>query len=157
MRYTVANAGYYKVKGSVFRQLKFEKRLGLSRLGTFKKFAKAVQKSSNELKKLLTDLMKKDKRVVGYAATSKSTTILNYAKIDGSLVDFISDTTPIKIGKFSPGMHIPIKSHDAFENKYPDFALLLGWNHTKEIMAKEKEFVAQGGKWILFVPKVKIQ
>ena len=29
-------------------------------------------------------------------------------------IDFICDTTPEKIGKFSPGMHIPIKPMNYF-------------------------------------------
>lgn len=156
MRYTVANKGAYRKHASVGLQLSKEKNLGLNKLDTFNKFAKAVKKSSADLRKLLLRIKKQGKRVVGYAATSKSTTVLNFAKIDINLLEFISDTTPIKIGKYSPGMHIPVKSHDEFAANYPDYALLFGWNHAKEIMAKEKEFVRSGGKWILFVPEVKI-
>ena len=155
MRYTVAKAGAFKKRASVDVQLKFEKKLGLGRLITFKRFAKSVKKSSGKLKRLLVDTNRRG-RVAGYAATSKSTTILNYAKIDDRLLEYICDTTPIKIGKFSPGMHVPIKSYYEFAKNYPDFAVLFGWNHAKEIMAKEKDFVRRGGKWIVFVPEVKI-
>ena len=67
-----------------------------------------------------------------------------------------NDTTPIKIGKYSPGGHIPIVSHDDFKNNYPDYALLFGYNHEKEIMAKEQDFISNGGKWISYFPEVKI-
>ena len=67
-----------------------------------------------------------------------------------------SNATPIKIGKFSPGTHIPIKTHNEFKNNYPDYALLFGYNHSKEIFAKEQDFVEKGGKWITYVPEVKI-
>lgn len=156
MRYTVAKKGFYKKRRAVIKQLEIEKKSGLSKLITLKRFSRAVNKSARDLKEILLDAKKRGKRLVGYAATSKSTTILNYAKIDSDLLEFISDTTPIKIGKYSPGMHVPIKSHDEFVRNYPDFALLFGWNHAKEIMAKEKEFVKLGGKWIVFVPEVKI-
>ena len=56
--------------------------------------------------------------ISGYAATSKSTTILNFCGIDKKLIDCIYDTTPDKIGKFSPGMHIPIINYDEFKNNY---------------------------------------
>ena len=51
----------------------------------------------------------------------------------------------IKQGKFSPGAHIPIIDHSEFENDYPDFALLFGYNHSKEIMDKEKKYI---NKWV---------
>ena len=105
---------------------------------------------------LLEALKKQDKRIAGYAATSKSTTILNYCHITPELIEFISDTTPIKQGKFSPGVHIPIKAYDVFEENYPDYALLFAWNHSKEILEKEKRFSNIGGKWIVYVPEVKV-
>jgi methylation protein EvaC len=103
---------------------------------------------------LLREKKAAGKRVVGYAATSKSTTVTNYCGIGPDLVEFISDTTPIKQGKFSPGTHIPVKPHDDFKAKYPEYALLFGWNHANEIMAKETAFKAAGGKWIVYVPEV---
>ena len=51
--------------------------------------------------------------------TSKSTTILNYCQIDNTQIDYICDTTPEKIGKYSPGMHIPIVNMDHFYNNQP--------------------------------------
>ena len=96
------------------------------------------------------------KSIAGYAATSKSTTIINFCGITSDLIECIYDTTPIKQGKFSPGSHIPIKPHSEFSKNYPDYALLFGYNHSKEIFAKEKDFIAQGGKWITYVPEIKI-
>ena len=93
-------------------------------------------------------------RVAGYGATSKSTTILNYCGIGPDMVEYISDTTPIKQGKYSPGMHIPIKPYEFFLNDPPDIAILFAWNHAREIMAKEKAFISQGGRFISHVPHV---
>ena len=58
---------------------------------------------------MLDEIKNKNKSIAGYAATSKSTTILNYCDIGPESIDFICDTTPDKIGKFSPEKHIPIK------------------------------------------------
>ena len=99
---------------------------------------------------------KNNKRVIGYGATSKSTTILNYCGIRDDLLECIVDITPTKQGKFSPGMHIPIKSFDYIKDQYPDYFLLLAWNHQKEILDKEKSFVENGGKWIKFFPDFEI-
>jgi methylation protein EvaC len=105
---------------------------------------------------LLNGINQAGKRVVGYAATSKSTTVINYCCMNPKDIEYISDTTPVKIGKYSPGAHIPVRSHDEFAANYPDYALLFGWNHAEEIMAKEQAFRDAGGKWIVYVPEVKV-
>ena len=91
------------------------------------------------------------KNIAGYAATSKSTTILNYCNIDSTLIDFICDTTKDKIGKYSPGMHIPIRPVSYFKEQLPDIAYLFAWNHKNEIFAKESDFKKKGGRWFSHV------
>ena len=86
---------------------------------------------------------RKNFKIAGYAATSKSTTILNYCKLDTNFIDYICDTTKEKIGKFSPGMHIPIVNMNHFKNNIPDRAFLFAWNHKNEIFKKEKRFTKQ--------------
>jgi methylation protein EvaC len=154
MRYVIAHKGTRKISQRVIEQQAKEKKLGLHLPATYVQFKKNVEASRDQLVKLLKDIKKQGKRVVGYAATSKSTTINNYCGITAELVEYISDTTPIKQGTFSPGTHIPVKPYEDFKRNYPDYALLYAYNHSKEIMAKEQDFVAKGGKWITYVPKV---
>ena len=140
MRYFIAHKGARPISASVGAQIKKEKKLGLDEPKTYDKFRRNCERSRDELKKLLLDLKKQGRRVAGYAATSKSTTITNYCGITTDLVEFISDTTPIKQGKFSPGVHIPVLPYEKFKEKYPDYALLFGWNHFEEITRKEQGF-----------------
>lgn len=156
MRYYLCRKGARAIDASVHRYLVNEDELGLCNIETFRKFAQHCAKNKHDLRTLLQRLKNEGKRVVGYAATSKSTTVLNYCDIGPDLIEYICDTTPLKQNKFSPGMHIPIKSYEVFKTQYPDYAILFAWNHAEEIFAKEKEFVARGGKWILFVPEVKV-
>ena len=156
MRYVLANKGEFIAKDSVKNILEMEINQGLDKLETFKLFNKNVIKSKNELVKLLTSLKDSGKKVIGYAATSKSTTILNYCGINKNLISHIYDTTPIKIGKLTPGTHIPIKDYKYFMKDRNEYAVLFAWNHSEEIREKEKNFISEGGKWIIFVPEVKI-
>jgi methylation protein EvaC len=82
--------------------------------------------------------------------------VINYCGITPDLIEFISDTTPIKQGKYTPGAHIPVRPYQDFGRAYPDYALLFAWNHSEEIMAKEGKFRQAGGKWITFVPRVEV-
>jgi methylation protein EvaC len=156
MRYVIAHAGARSVSDAVRALRAKEERLGLHRPETYNMLRRNIERSRNELIALLREVKRQGKRVVGYAATSKSTTVINYCGITPELVEFISDTTPIKQGKYSPGAHIPVKSHEEFTARYPDYALLFGWNHGEEIMAKEQAFKATGGKWIVYVPRVQV-
>lgn len=152
MRYIIGHKDEHKIKSSITKWLLRERKLGLGETKTYNKLRKNIEKSRKDLVSILVKIKKQNKRVVGYAATSKSTTITNYCGIDSNLIEFISDTTPIKQGKFSPGTHIPVKPYEEFKDNYPDYAVLFAWNHSKEIMAKEKEFMKKGGKWITFAP-----
>jgi len=156
MRYVLANKDAYTVNDTVNKQIKKECGLGLLDVSTYIDFANKIEESRDKLMAILNQLKNDGKRVVAYAATSKSTTVTNYCGISQEHIEFISDTTPIKQGKFSPGAHIPVKSQDDFKNDYPDYALLFGWNHAKEIMGKEHKFIESGGKWIVYVPEVKV-
>lgn len=156
MRYVLAHQGAHSVKDSVVRLVSKEMEQGLDRLDTFERFRINVENSRTKLIALLKDLKVQGKKVAGYGATSKSTTILNYCGIGPDLIEYISDTTPIKQEKFTPGMHIPVVPYQAFKDNPPDYAVLFAWNHAEEIMAKESEFMAAGGKWIVHVPDVKV-
>lgn len=156
MRYVIGHQGAHTVSAAVTAQRTKELALGLNRPETFVRFRKNVERSRDELMKQLRQLKKDGKRVVGYAATSKSTTVTNYCGITPDLVEFISDTTPIKQGKYSPGAHIPVRPYEAFKSNWPDVALLFGWNHAGEIMANEQAFRQAGGKWLVYVPDVKL-
>jgi methylation protein EvaC len=156
MRYYVSHTGEQSKSVNLDVILKKERTLKLDQIETFQKLASDISLSRDGLMKLLRKMKRNGKRVVGYGATSKSTTVTNYCQITPDLVEFISDTTPIKQGKCSPGVHIPVQPYDKFKEKYPDHALLFAWNHAEEIMSKEDEFRKSGGDWILYVPKVQI-
>lgn len=156
MRYVLAHKNSYPVKESVNFYLNKEKDLGLDKIKTFENFNSNIKKSKNDLIALLRSLKEQGKRVAGYAATSKSTTILNYCNIGTEYIEYICDTTPIKQGTLSPGKHIPIVPHEVFKKNPPDYMFLFAWNHAEEIMAKESNYSSLGGKWITHVPEVKV-
>jgi len=156
LRYTVAHRGNRIVRDIVEKQLLHEKNLGLTHPKTFEDFKNKCNNYKSDLITLLNNIKSDGFSIAGYAATSKSTTIMNYCGIGSNHLDFISDITPLKQGKYSPGTHIPIVSNQYFKCNYPDYALLFAYNHQEEIFQKEKEFIRNGGKWITYVPELKI-
>jgi len=138
---------------SVQNNLDLEKLLGLCNLNTMERFAEKVQQSRFDLRQLLIRCKELDKKVISYGATSKSTTIFNYCNIGPDLIQYITDTTPEKQNKYSPGMHIPITPPEQGFNNTIDFAFLGAWNFAQEIRNKEQDF---NGKFITHVPTVKL-
>lgn len=154
MRYLIAPAGARPPAARVAQLLDREVTGRLHRPETFIAFRDRVTSIGEALMTRLRDCQAQRLRVVGYGATSKSTTTINFFGITPELVEFISDTTPAKQGRFSPGAHLPIRPHDQFAARYPDRALLFSWNHGDEIRAKEQAFGRGGGRWIVYVPEV---
>lgn len=75
MRYHLCRKGAHEVRESVTAQKKYEQDMGLDTFETYERFAEQCEQNKQDLVALLQDLKDKGKRVVGYAATSKSTTI----------------------------------------------------------------------------------
>ena len=150
MRYVVARRNSYKIKNNVQKYLKYEKNNNIDNIKGCLKFKKKCEASKKKLNHKITKIKKTGKNIAGYAATSKSTTILNYCNINYKHIDFICDTTQEKIGKYTPGTHIPIVSVDYFRKNLPSHTFLFAWNHKKEIFKKEKKLLKKT-KWIAHI------
>ena len=151
MRYVVARKNQRDISNNLSNIIKHEQDKGIDSLNSCLQFKKNCELSREKIIDLINKYKKEKKIICGYAATSKSTTILNYCQIGSNFINCIYDTTKEKIGKFSPGMHIPIVSAEKFKIDNPDVSYLFAWNHKEEIFKKEKDFLSRGGKWISHV------
>ncbi len=129
---------------------------GIDSITTYYEFSERVEKSKKDLLDLLSRLKRGKNKIVGYGATSKSTSIFNYCGIGPDIIDYITDTTLSKQGKLSPGMHIPVVSPQEGFNLSVDYAFLGAWNYLDEIKQKEFNFLKRGGKFISHVPRVSL-
>ena len=145
-----------KINISVKKQILNEIKFGLNHLATYKKFASNVIKSKQKLLKILKKINNRQQKIIGYGATAKAVTILNYCNIDHNFIKNFTDTTPEKINKFLPGKRIKIiKYTKNILNRF-DYVFLGAWNFKKEIFEKEKKFIKKGGKFITHIPFPKI-
>ena len=157
MRYFICKKlAKFKSSKKLKQFFKVEKKAKLNELKTYIKFATRVKNSKNKLVKIFKKLKNDKKIVISYGATYKSSTIFNYCKIGRNLINYITDTTLNKQGKFTPGQHIPIISPEEGMNGNVNYAFLGAWNFKNEILKKEKNFIRRGGKFITHVPFPKI-
>ena len=141
--------------GSVEIELEQEDLAGIGDEETYLDFAKRVENSKVKLLELLHDIKDSGNKVISYGATSKSTSVFNYCGIGPDLIDYITDTTPDKQGKLSPGVHIPVVSPEEGFDDSVDYAFLGAWNYLEEITKKESKFLRRGGQFITHVPEVR--
>ena len=146
----------YNVKLSVKKQIDKEIKNGLDKFITYKDFATKSAKSKKLFLEILKKIKKDNKKIIGYGATAKAVTVLNYCNIDHDLIKNFTDTTPEKINTFLPGKNIKILRYKKDILKKYDYAFLGAWNFKKEIFAKEKNFLKKGGRFITHLPLPKI-
>ena len=145
-----------KINTSVKVNKNKEIKYGLKKLSTYKQFAKRVISSKKTLRKIFNQINSENKKIIGYGVTAKSTTILNYCKINKNLIEYFLDTTKDKQNKYTPGTKIPIYKYSGFIEDNIEFAFLGAWNFKDEIFKKEKKFIKRGGKFIIHTPIPKI-
>ena len=154
--YIKKNSNSIKLHKSVRNHMYEEKKFGIDNLKTYKNFAKRVKLSKKKLLHIFKNCKKNNKKVIGYGATAKSVTILNYCNINNKMIDYFIDTTPDKQNKYTPGTKILIKKSVNLIDDNVDFVFLGAWNFQKEIFNKEKKYIKNGGKFIIHTPYPKI-
>jgi len=123
---------------------------------TLNKFSSKVKKNREELTSILNSLKSSGKKIAAVSAPAKGMTLLNYCRIGPETLDFVTEKSTLKIGRHCPGVHIPVLNDDALISNKVDYALLLAWNFSEEIMNNLKNFKESGGKFIIPIPNPKI-
>lgn len=111
-------------------------------------FAARVRKNRDDLFDLVYSLYRNGKSIVAVSSPAKGQTLLNYTGI-GRFLEFATDKSKLKQGRYTPGTHLKIYSDDEFIKRQPDYALLLAWNFADEIIRNN---TAYKGKWIIPIP-----
>jgi SAM-dependent methyltransferase len=99
---------------------------------------------------LLDEQIAAGRKVAGYAASAKSATLLNFCGIGPDRLDHIVDTTPHKIGRYTPGSKIPVTAPG--DRAEPDVYLLLAWNYLPGVLRRERGFIDRGGRFLVPIP-----
>lgn len=148
--------GGREVSESVARAVAQEKAMGLDRADTFRAFAAHIQALKTELVGLLRQLKAEGKRIAGFGAPAKTTTLMYHFGFEPGMIDFIVDDSPLKQDHFTPGMHIPVVPAQHLYEKRPDYVVILAWNFAEPIMAKHAAFCDGGGHFIVPLPRVQV-
>ncbi len=155
-RIYVGNKGAHEISVVIRKLRETEDEMELFSTERLKEFAIAVEKNRDDLVWMLRSLKREGKRIAGVSAPAKGMTLLNYCNIGKDILDFVTEKSTLKIGRFTPGAHIPVMSDSELLEQKTDYALLLAWNFADEIIENLAEFREAGGKFIIPIPEPRI-
>lgn len=150
-------AGASRQPSAAVEQLaRYEEENGFYRPDMFREFFTRIQARKHELRAVLEGLRASDKRIAGYGAPAKATTLMHAFDIGPKSVEYIVEDSPLKQGLFTPGFHIPIVGPERLRDDPPDYVLILAWNFADPIRARYQEFAMRGGRFIVPLPNVEV-
>jgi SAM-dependent methyltransferase len=140
---------------SIAQLLGDERDWGVCKLETYSKFAERVAALRDQLLVAIRRLNASGNTVGGYGAPAKGNTMLNYLGLTTADLVAVAENSPLKIGKLTPGTHLPVMADEEFLKLGISHALLLTWNYADYFLANSA-FIKQGGKFVLPFPNVTI-
>ena len=136
--------------------LEQEDRMGLRTPRPFRDFEERVFRHREDLTRLIRTLTADGKKVLGYGASTKGNVLLQFCGFGPKDISAIAEVNPDKFGCVTPGTHIPIVSEADAKAMKPDYFLVLPWHFKDGIVRREKEYLANGGKFIFPFPEIEI-
>jgi len=144
------------IDSTVLKVLQDEQQLGLDTMDAYSGFQVKVDSLCRDFIQFLVEKKREGAKIAGYGAAAKGNTLLNYCGIKPHLIDFVSDITPAKQGKFLPGSHIPVYGEEKLKEEKPDYIVILPWNW-KDSIIQRLDFTRQwGAKFVTPIPSVEM-
>lgn len=153
--YVAKENSRYETSPKVNAAIDKEIEANLFQIETYHNFSRQVELNRLALKTVLRDLVEQGKKIFALGAPLKGSTLLNYCDIGPDLVTLATEVNPFKIGRFTPGTHIPIVYENSIMEQ-PDYYLILSWNFLDFFIEKNVDFLRAGGKFIVPHPEVRI-
>lgn len=136
--------------------LRQEENMGLDTIKPYKEFEYGVHNHKKNLRDIVCSLNSDGKKIIGYGASTKGNTLLQFCGLTQEEIPYIAEVNQDKFGCVTPGTNIPIISEDEARKMKPDYFFVLPWHFKHGILQREREFISNGGKFIVPLPEIQI-
>jgi len=136
--------------------LHYEEMQAFGKPDIYRDYMDRLGQLKDETRELLEDLRAKGKRVMGYGASTKGNTLLQFYGLTTDHIEAIAERQSTKYGLYTAGSWIPIVSEYEMRKMRPDYLLVLPWHFIGEFVSRESEFINRGGKFIVPLPQLQI-
>jgi len=143
----IARKGSHAPDSSTLKILANEEETNLNTLSAWKVFNEKSLQSIEIVKGKLEELSKNG-RVWAYGASGRATMWLNAGEM--TYIKGVVDASPLRAGRFMPGVSTPILSPSEFNTSAPEYVFVTAWNYLDKIVAQHPNFT---GKWIVPLPE----
>lgn len=154
--YVKKKKAVFSITSNINKIREYEKQIGLDDIQSYLEFANRIKELKKKTRTFIENQVKAGKIVYVYGASTRGNTLLQYYELDKTLIRAAADRNPIKWGKKIVGSEIPIISEEQARKEKPDYFLVLPWYFLKEFLEREKEYLQDGGKFIVPLPEFQI-
>ena len=140
-------------EASVEALLADEASCGLRAATYYQDFGRRVVAVRDKLLAKLAEIKGQGKTVAAYGAAAKCTVLLNFCAVGPDQIAFVVDANPHKVGRYVPGVGLPIEPPAKLLESQPDYTLLLVWNIATEVLAQQTEYQRRGGRFMRVIPE----
>ena len=156
LRYFIQRSGGpLKDDGSVAELLAFEEKVKLYDKQTSLDFSVKIERLKQQTRNHLSSAKSKGRTIAGFGASITGTTLIYHFEL-GGLIDYLVDDNPAKVGRFSPGLHIPVLPASGIYERKSDYVLVLAWRFSETFIQKHQAYLDQGGCFVVPLPEFKI-
>ena len=126
-----------------------ETALGMGEFSYYTSFAARVAELRDSLREAVHEIRAAGRRLAAYGAAAKGATLLNYMEFSPGVIEYVVDRNPAKVGKYLPGVKLPIRAVETLMQDRPDYVLVLAWNFAREIIGQNQDYTNLGGRFIV--------
>jgi len=145
-----------EISSVVKEMLKQEQDLGIHNVELYNEFGKDVEKYCYKLREFIGDRKSSGHTLSAYGAAGRATILLNYCGFDNTIVEYVVDESPFRVGRYVPGVQVPIVPRNEFTRRPTRDCLITAWNYKDEIVGKEQDYLHHGSSFIMPLPKIQV-
>lgn len=91
----------------------------------------------------LRHALKNREPIAAYGASGRGSVYLN--QLPDLLFSYVVDESPVRFGRFVPGVAVPVVTRDIFRMEPPTHCLITAWNYADDIVQKNPQY---RGHWL---------